>query len=138
MIRMFTNGFMEFIDIVLSQLVGFFLWVLVTPLRLVIGVLDPVFEPMTTLLDMQPFLAGIETLRPFFRDVNYFIPFGAALGVLGATVLFAFLWTCFIYAVTWNLRGFGGFSMSILTHVVMDAVDKVKLAIRGIFAYFFH
>lgn len=131
------NGFLDFIDSVISQLVGFFLWLIVTPLRLVIGVLDPVFSPMTALLDFDAFLSGIEVLRPFFRDVNYFIPFGAALGVLGATVIFAFLWVCFCYAVLFNVKGFGSFSMSILAHVVIDAVDHIKVLIRGIIAYFF-
>lgn len=135
---MFQNGFMDFIDAVLSQLVGFFLWVLVTPLRLIIGVLDPVFSPMTALLDIDSFLDGIEVLRPFFRDVNYFIPIGAALGVFGATVLFAFLWCCFCYTVLFNVKGFGNFTLSILAHVVIDAVDHIKVLVRGVIAYFFH
>lgn len=130
------NVFMDFINAVLSQLFGFFLWVLVTPARLVIAALDPVFSPMTALLDFQAFIDGIQTLRPFFADVNYFIPFAAALGILGATIVFAFLWVCFCYAALFNVQGFVGFSLSILSHFVIGAVDKAKQWIRSIIWFF--
>lgn len=130
------NVFMDFINAVLTQLFGFFLWVLVTPARLVIAALDPVFSPMTALLDFDAFIDGIQTLRPFFADVNYFIPFGAALGILGATILFAFLWVCFYYAVVFNVEGFASFTLSILSHFVIGAVDKVKFWIRSILMLF--
>lgn len=135
---MFTDPvFMDFINLVASQLVGFFLWLIVFPLRLIIAVLDPVFEPISTAIDVDAFLDGIDFLRPFFSDVNWFIPFGAALGVLGATVVVMFVLVLIDFAVSNGVGHFGSFAMGVMWHMVQNLVDGIKRVLGGIFKLFF-
>lgn len=129
--------FMDFVNQVASAFVGFCLWLLVFPLRLLIGVLDPVFSPITAMIDFTGFYVQLDLLRGFFSDVNYFVPFGVAVGLFGSTVVVAFV-LFLLNRVGYDVVGiFVGFGTRTLWHVVEYAADTVHIWAARIVRFLF-
>lgn len=128
--------FMDFWDAIFSQFSGFVLWLLVFPLRVVVGLLDPVFSPVTALFDFSAFMDGLQVLRGFFDDVNWFIPFYALVGIIEVTFVAMLVLLCINAFAATTLGEFVSVSRSFLVNVVENAIDDIKQLLMRI-AFFF-
>lgn len=113
--------FDQIFQLFFNQLGGFFLWLLVTPLRLVAVLLDPIFGSFWDFLDPSGFLESAEVLRGFFADVNWFLPFFACVGMVRLWLDSLLLWTC---AKAVGATSLGEVS-SLASHIVHFMVSKV-------------
>lgn len=125
-------SFMDVVNLVLDQLFGFFLWLIVFPFRVLVGFFDPIFAPITAVFDVTAFLDGIETLRPFFSAVNWFIPFGAAASIMVATAGITLLALLVNLATANHIVFFGQFAMGVLEIMIRRTLDGVKKFLDGI------
>lgn len=119
-------AFQSLMNLFFNQLTGFFLWLLVTPLRLVVALLDPIFGGLWDFLDPTSFLSQIEVLKGFFTDVNWFLPFGACVGIVRLVLQVMFLVTCAKAAEVTFIGEFAALSKQVF-HMVLDR------AVNGIF-----
>lgn len=119
-----------------DQLLGFFFWLLVMPIRLAIGLLDPVFSPITAIFDFTSFIDGIQVLRGFFDDVNWFIPFYPFVAIIEATMLAMFVLLLANVFAGYTMTEFGSLFMMLLGKVIEKVYDKVKEFLESI-VYFF-
>lgn len=134
---MIDFSFLGILGVVLNQLLGFFLWLLVFPFRILVGFFDPILSPITAIFDVSGFLSMLDVLRPFFRDVNWFIPFGAATSILVATAgitLLALLVNVFADNFVGN---FGHFAMTIMQWMVNNAINGIKRFVDGLLRILF-
>lgn len=119
-----------------DQLLGFFFWLLVMPIRLAVGLLDPVFSPITAIFDFTTFIEGIQVLRGFFDDVNWFIPFYAMVTLIeAATLIMLILLLANTFAAA-TVGEFGEMFMSLAVHVIKNFFDDVKQFIQRLIYFF--
>lgn len=123
---------MDAINLILSQLVGFFLWLLVFPFRILVGFFDPILSPITAVFDLSAFLDGLETLRPFFTDVNWFIPFGAAASILVATAGITLLALLVNFFADHFVSGFVSFCLDLLYGLVQNTLSGIHRFLDGV------
>ena len=119
----------DLVGMVLQTFLGFVLWVMVTPLRLLIGFLDPIFSPVTALFDFSQFIGVLHDLQGFFNAANYFVPFYAMVSIIQVTLGVAFILNLIqsFGLVTFSL--FGEYVMVALRVVFQNFVDKGKALI---------
>lgn len=109
-------------NLFINQLTGFALWLLLLPFRVVVALLDPIARPfMNPLSQVVEFVSTIETLKGFFTDVNWFIPFAAASAIIRLTFQCAF-----VLAV---MQIVGGATFSTFQDLI---VDMVKSQLRAV------
>lgn len=128
----FENVFSLFFN----QLSGFFLWLLVTPLRLVAVLLDPIFGSFWDFLDPTGFLANIEVLRGFFTDVNWFLPFFACVGMVRLWLDSLLLWSCAKAVGATSLREVSELAAHILHFMVAKFGNGVEKLLDALGRFF--
>lgn len=119
-----------------EQFLGFILWLLVTPIRVVVAFLDPIFDPITALFDFSGFMETLQVLRGFFDDVNWFIPFYPFVAIIEATMLGMFVLLLANVFAGYTMTEFGSLFMMLLGKVIEKIYDKAKEFLESI-VYFF-
>lgn len=125
-------------NLLVNQITGFALWLILIPFRAVVSLLDPIMTPiMSPLESVVGFVSTVETLKGFFTDVNYFIPFAAATAIIRATFGIAFVCACALLL--------GGTTFGTFQNLLVDLVkaqlraigDFVTKCIHALFGFFF-
>ena len=127
----------DIVGLVLSQFLGFVLWILVMPIRLLVGFLDPIFSPITALFDFSGFMSTLSQVAGFFNDVNYFVPLYAMVSILQVTIGVAFILNCIQSYSLVTVSLFGNFVMYATRFVVDNFIDKAKSIIERVISFFF-
>lgn len=127
----------DLVNLFINAFTGFIFWLIVTPLRLVVVLLDPIFGSLTDVFDFSGFLQVMEPLRGFFTDVNYFLPFAAAVGMIRATIDVMLLYTIGRGFSAMTVGHFATIVLNLLTGLVQDAKDRVKKLVTGVLEFFF-
>lgn len=127
----------DVLGLIFNQLTGFLLWVVVTPARLLIALFDPVFGPLVSTFNLSAFVQGFENLRGFFTDVNYFVPFFAAVSIIRATIDVALLYGLFRMFGGVSIHGFMRIVLDVLSWMVQEIKERARDLLTRILLFFF-
>lgn len=127
----------EIVGLVASDLLGFVLWLLVMPIRLLVAFFDPIFSPITALFDFSGFSAVLGQVAGFFNDVNYFVPLYAMVSIMQVTIGVAFVLACIHSYSLMTISYFGDFSIWAAKSVLRNIVDKGKQLLEKVITFFF-
>lgn len=123
-------------NLIASGFIGFCLWLIVTPFRLVVALLGPVFLPVVAVFDPAALIDGMQPLRGFFTDVNYFLPFFTCVVIIRATLGVMFLYTVARGLGTTSVGSFVAVIVELLRNRLEEIVDVIKRGILAILKFF--
>lgn len=129
---------LDAISWLMSQLLGFFLWLAIWPLEAVAAFFDPVLgSEVDSILDFITLVTdGFSGLTSVFADVNYFFPFYAFIAVIGAVWVFEFLLVVF-HISAWSIGvDLRALLTNLVSNIVFGMVDKASDLISKVVMFF--